>query len=49
MQEAHAMCPEGADLSETYHRDAHVPNVTAGTARIMPTLAGRWARPAILH
>ena len=42
VQEAHALCPEGADLRETYHKPAHVPGATAGTTHIMPTPAGTY-------
>lgn len=30
VQEAHAMCPEGNELSETYHKPAHIPGASAG-------------------
>jgi hypothetical protein len=44
MQEAKAGCPEGADISETYHRPAHIPGASAGTTSLQATPGGAPSR-----
>ena len=40
LQEAHALCPEGADISETYRKPAHIPGTSAGAANFIASPAG---------
>lgn len=34
------MCPEGADISETYHKPAHIPGATASAPNFVASPAG---------